>query len=118
MADSNLAPSTQPAIKKEKKTQNTESSNSNRETIFRWPPSSLRRYREKPNCAVSQTIMGKGKVRVREEMKNKAEDGPCHNTIPVASKVANPALSTIPDKNRAFKKSGKVASSIDRHRFN
>jgi hypothetical protein len=43
---------------------------------------------------------------VREEMKNKTEDGPYHNTIPVASKVANPALSTIPDKIRAFKESG------------
>jgi len=50
--------------------------------------------------------MGKGKVRVREEMKNKAEDGPCHNTIPVVSKVAKPVLSTIPDKIRAFKESG------------
>lgn len=50
--------------------------------------------------------MGEGKVRVREEMKNKAEDGPCHNTIPVVSKVAKPVLSTIPDKIRAFKESG------------
>jgi hypothetical protein len=39
-------------------------------------------------------------------MKNKTEGGPCHNTIPVASKAANPALSTIPDKIRAFKESG------------